>query len=342
MELYYKDKLHLMEKGYKKLANSFSEILKGPKKDLHHYPNITYDRSVIRINTHFPPLPTKSMLSTTKVYTKNLTTTTLTPRYKYALLKNIGATKAKENQMLVTTKNRNDKINKKVSTRTTTFSSPQNTATPTIINSNNNTHNNDKNNSSNSKENNNTLITIVLQKTDTKFNFAAIKEEKAPVPKKALPRENINTEKYPQMNQIHLAKLKNGKLTRELEPDNSFCVACFVQNPSMLWTYVMNTCKLRYIFTNFFRRFLIFIIFFSFLFRHFTIVDDPPFNLNFYNYSTIVDDRPFNLNFYNYSTSTRTFSRTYSIDFYEKYIFKHETLWRDLENSHIILHSKKI
>ena len=228
--------------------------------------------------------------------------------------------------MVVTTKNRNDKINKKVSTRTLTFSPSHNTATPIIINNNNNNHNNDKNNTSNSKENNNTLITIVLPKTDTKFNYAAIKEEKAPVPKKALPRESINTENDLQKNQIRLPKLKDGKLTRELEPDNSSCVACFVQNPSMLWTYLMNTCKLRYIFTNFFPRFVIFIIFSSFLFRHFTIVDDPSFNLNFYNYSTI----------------TTTFSRTYYIDFYEKYIFKHETLLKDLENSHIILHSKKI
>ena len=125
----------------------------------------------------------------------------------------------------------------------------------------------------------------------------------------------------------------------------------------MLWTYIMNTCKLRYIFTNIFTRFVFFIKSFSFLFRHFTIVDDPPFNLNFYhysnivddppfnlnfyNYSTIVDHRPFSFNFYNYSTITRTFSRTDYIDFYEKYFFKHQTLRKDLENSHITLHSKK-
>ena len=41
--------------------------------------------------------------------TNNVTTTTLTPLYKYALLKNIGAAKAKENQMVVTAKNRNEK-----------------------------------------------------------------------------------------------------------------------------------------------------------------------------------------------------------------------------------------
>ena len=67
------------------------------------------------------------------------------------------------------------------------------------------------------------------------------------------------------------------------------------------------------------------IIFFSFLFRHFTIADDPPFILNFYNYSTI----------------TRTFSRTDYIDCYEKHFFKQETLREDLDNSHITLHSKK-
>ena len=74
MELCFKDKLHLIEKGYKKLADSISEILKDPKKDLHHYPNITYDQPVIKTHTHFPLLPTKSMLSTITAYTNNLTT----------------------------------------------------------------------------------------------------------------------------------------------------------------------------------------------------------------------------------------------------------------------------
>ena len=114
MELHYKDDLYLIEKRYKKLANSISKILKDPKKDLHHYPNITYDQSVIKSNTHFPPLPTKSMLSTITTYTNILTSTTLTTRYKYALLKNIGAAKAKENQMVVTAKNRNEKMTKKI------------------------------------------------------------------------------------------------------------------------------------------------------------------------------------------------------------------------------------
>ena len=50
MELFYDGKLLLIEKGYKKLANSIRKILKGPKKGLHHYPNITYDQPVIKIN----------------------------------------------------------------------------------------------------------------------------------------------------------------------------------------------------------------------------------------------------------------------------------------------------
>ena len=163
-------------------------MLEDHKKDLHHYPIITYDQPVIKTNTHFPLLPTKSMLLIITAYANSLTTTTLTPRYKYALLKNIGAAKAKENQMVVTAKNRNGKMNKKISTRTPTFSSLEKQNTTTIIigsnNNNNNNHKNNVNNTSNIKENNNTLITIALPKTDTKFNNAAIKEEKAPVPKK--------------------------------------------------------------------------------------------------------------------------------------------------------------
>ena len=116
MELYYKQELHLIEKGYKKLTDSISEILKGPKKDLHHSPNTTYDQPVNKTNAHFPLLPTKSMLSTNTAYTNNFNTTTLTPRYKYTLLKKIGAAKAKENQMVVTAKSRNEKMNKKIST----------------------------------------------------------------------------------------------------------------------------------------------------------------------------------------------------------------------------------
>ena len=155
------------------------------------------------------------------------------------------------------------------------------------------------------------------------------------VPKKVLLIQNTNIEKYPQKNQIRLPKLKDGKSTRELESDNSSCVTCFVQNPSMFWTYVMNTCKLRYIFTNLFTGFVFFTIFFSFLFRHFTVVDEPPINMKFYN------KPPINLNFYSNSTTTRIFTRSDYIDLYEKYFFKHATLRMDLENRHITLHSKK-
>ena len=148
----------------------------------------------------------------------------------------------------------------------------QNTVTTMNNNSNNNKNynNNNKNNTSNSKENNNTLITIVLPNTDAKCNYAAIKEEKSPFPKKLLLRQNTNIEKYLQKNQIRLPRLKDGKSTRELESDNSSCVTCFVQNPSMI------------------------------------------------------------------------FSRTDYIDFYEKYLFKDETLRKSLENRHITLHSKRI
>ena len=63
-------------------------------------------------------------------------------------------------------------------------------------------------------------------------------------------------------------------------------------------------------------------MFFSFLFRHFTIADEPTLNLNFSIYSAI----------------TRIFSGTDYNDFYEKYIFKRETLRKDLENNHVTLH----
>ena len=35
MELYYKDELHLIGKGYKKLTNSINKLLKDPKKEYH-------------------------------------------------------------------------------------------------------------------------------------------------------------------------------------------------------------------------------------------------------------------------------------------------------------------
>ena len=136
-----------------------------------------------------------------------------------------------------------------------------------------------------------------------------------------MPRQNTFAK-----NQIHLPKPKGVKSARELEfeSDNSFCVTCFVQNPSMFWTYVTNTCKLRHIFTNFFAEFVFFIIFFSFLFKNYTIGDEPLPNFNF-----------------DYNTINRNFNRTYYIDIYEKYFFKHETLRINLENRHITLHSKK-
>ena len=88
--------------------------------------------------------------------------------------------------MVVTAKNRNEKMNKKISTRTPIFSSlEKQNATTTIINNNNNNnnrHNNNKNNTSSSKENNNTLITIGLPTPDAKSNYASIKEEKTLVP----------------------------------------------------------------------------------------------------------------------------------------------------------------
>ena len=134
--------------------------------------------------------------------------------------------------------------------------------------------------------------------------------------------QNTNIEKYPQKNQIRLSKLKDGNSTMELNSDSSSYVTCFVQNPSILWTYVTNICNSRYIFANFFTGFVFFIMFFSFLFRHFTIADEPTLNLNFSIYSAI----------------TRIFSGTDYNDFYEKYIFKRETLRKDLENSHVTLH----
>ena len=136
----------------------------------------------------------------------------------------MGAAKAKENQMVVTAKSHNEKMKKKISTKTPTFSSlEKQNITTSIINNNiiKNNHNNNKNNTINSKGNNNTLIKIGLPKTDAKFNYAAIKEEKVPVLKKALLRQNTNLDKYSQKNQIRLHKLEDGKSIRQLESDNS-------------------------------------------------------------------------------------------------------------------------
>ena len=82
MELYYKDEIHLVEKGYKQLTNSISKVLKDPRKEHHHYPNITCGKPTIKTNTHFPPLPAKSTLSTNTTYTNNLTFAALIPLYK--------------------------------------------------------------------------------------------------------------------------------------------------------------------------------------------------------------------------------------------------------------------
>ena len=78
-----KVELHLIGKGYKRLSNSISEILKDLKKDLHHYLNINCDKPVVKTNTHFPPLPTNSTPSTITAYTNKITSATLTLRYKY-------------------------------------------------------------------------------------------------------------------------------------------------------------------------------------------------------------------------------------------------------------------
>ena len=149
------------------------------------------------------------------------------------------------------------KNQQKNSTKTPIFSSLEKQNITTIINNknnnskNNNNHNNNKN-TSNSKKNSNTWITLVLPKTDANFNYVAVKEEKTPVPKKVLLSQNTNIEKHVQKDQIRLPKLKNGKSTRE------------------------------YIFQNVFTEFMFFIMFFGFLFRHFTVVDEPTLNFNFY------------------------------------------------------------
>ena len=111
------------------------------QKERHHCPNITCEKPVIKTNTRFPPLPTKSTSSTNTTYTNNLTSTVQTPRYKYVLLENIRVAKAKENQT--------------VSTRTLIFPSlekQKNTSTTITTNSNKN-RNYNKNNTNNSKNN---------------------------------------------------------------------------------------------------------------------------------------------------------------------------------------------
>ena len=81
---------------------------------------------------------------------------------------------------------------------------------------------------------------------------------------KKVTRQNTNIEKYPQKNQMRSPGLKDGESKKELEPDNSSCVTCFVQNPSMLQTYVTNTCKLGHNFGNSFTGFVFLTMLFSF------------------------------------------------------------------------------
>ena len=57
---------------------------------------------------------------------------------------------------------------------------------------------------------------MALPKTDAKFNYVAVKKEKAAVPKKVLLRQNTNIEKHTQKNQIRLPKLKDRKSTMKL------------------------------------------------------------------------------------------------------------------------------
>ena len=74
-------------------------------------------------------------------------------------------------------------MNKKISVRTPTSLEKYNTRNSNN-NNNNNNYSNNKNNTSDSKGNNNTLITIMLLKTDAKFNYVAVREENVLDPKK--------------------------------------------------------------------------------------------------------------------------------------------------------------
>ena len=69
---------------------------------------------------------------------------------------------------------------------------------------------------------------------------------------------------YKDERQMRSPGLKDGESKKELEPDNSSCVTCFVQNPSMLQTYVTNTCKLGHNFGNSFTGFVFLTMLFSF------------------------------------------------------------------------------
>ena len=93
----------------------------------------------------------------------------------------------------------------------------------------------------------------------------------------------------------------------------------------MFHTKLINFEDSGYIFPNLFTGFVFFMIFCSFLFRHFTVIDEPTLNFSFYKHITI----------------TWIFSRADYIEFHEKHFFKHKTLRKDFEKSHITLHEKK-
>ena len=80
--------------------------------------------------------------------------------------------------------------------------------------------------------------TLALLKINANFNlnYATVGEENGPVPKKLLLRQKANIENGPPRKKVHLRKLKDGKVTWELELDNSANVTCFIKNLSMLWT----------------------------------------------------------------------------------------------------------
>ena len=124
----------------------------------------------------------------------------------------------------------------------------------------------------------------ILVKTDANFNYVAVKEEKAPAPKKVQVRQNTNMEKHPQENQIRLPKLKDGKSTRELESGNSFCFT-FINIVDLCNKYLPVSCGICF---ETFYWIYVFVIFFSFLFRHFTEFDETILKLSFYKHSIFL------------------------------------------------------
>lgn len=73
--------------------------------------------------------------------------------------------------------------------------------------------------------------TLALLKINANFNlnYATVGEENGPVPKKLLLRQKANIENGPPRKKVHLRKLKDGKVTWELELDNSANVTCFTK-----------------------------------------------------------------------------------------------------------------